>query len=337
MAATSEPSLDFPVYSIKAVAQMAGVSEPTLRAWEKRYSILTPQRTDSGHRRYTRRDILRVIWLRQRIEEGIAISQASALLQSQGDLDLMALSQLANDNPVPPLARRNGTHTEGTTASIRSPEALSDDLLQAFLEFDETRADNLLSEANGLYSLETVCVDIIQPVMHEIGERWLRNELTVANEHFATNICRLRINAMIESLPVKTAGPLIITACAPQEFHEIGILTTTFFMRRNGWRVIYLGQNVPAVDLEKDLVRLKPALVCFSATRTETALTLAREIAPVIARVRAVQPGLVFAYGGRAFVEEPDLHNLMGGATYFGDDAIESASLVDRVLETAAR
>ena len=73
----------------------------------------------------------------------------------------------------------------------------------------------LLTEAVGLYSPEQLCLGIIQPVLTEIGERWMRNEITVASEHFATNICRNRLNAMIKSLPIADAGPLILTACAP--------------------------------------------------------------------------------------------------------------------------
>src|SRR6478672_8358726 len=88
-----EAALDFPIYSIKAVAHMAGITEPTLRAWEKRYSILTPKRTESGHRRYTRRDIYRVMWLKNRLEEGMSISQASALLKTQPESVLLEMAQ----------------------------------------------------------------------------------------------------------------------------------------------------------------------------------------------------------------------------------------------------
>ena len=88
-----EPSLDFPIYSIKAVSRISGVTEPTLRAWEKRYNVLTPKRTDSGHRRYSKRDIYRVMWLNLRLEEGMSISQASVLLQTQPDEALLTMAQ----------------------------------------------------------------------------------------------------------------------------------------------------------------------------------------------------------------------------------------------------
>jgi methanogenic corrinoid protein MtbC1 len=211
--------------------------------------------------------------------------------------------------------------------------AITEELLHAILEFDEHTADDLLAEAMGLYSPEQVCIEVVQPLLVEIGERWMRNEVTVATEHFASNLCRTRLNAMLDSLPVVTSGPLILTACGPHEFHEVGAVIVTLFLRRHGWRVIYLGQNVPALDLEKDLRRLKPSLIVFSASRTETALALAQEIKPAIENVRKNWlPDLTFAYGGRAFVDEPSLHDLFRGHYYFGDDARQSVNLISQVL-----
>ncbi len=339
-----EAALDFPIYSIKAVAHMAGITEPTLRAWEKRYSILTPQRTESGHRRYTRRDIYRVIWLKRRLQEGMSISQASTLLETQSAeslLDSMEQELKASSNGTSVKTNGRRLNSNSNTTLIESPKAneirsipvLINELLEYLLDFNEMGADQLLAEAMGLYSPEAVCIDIIRPVLVEVGERWLRNEVTIATEHFASNICRTRLNAMIDSLPLVKDGPLVLTACGPSEFHELGIVTTTLFLRRHGRRVIYLGQNVPALDFEKDLRRLKPSLVAFSASRTETALVLAHEILPVIEQVRTNNlPSLIFAYAGRAFIEEPSLHDLFSGQVYFGDDSRQTVALVDQLL-----
>jgi MerR family transcriptional regulator, light-induced transcriptional regulator len=340
-----DTALDFPIYSIKAVAHLAGITEPTLRAWEKRYSILTPQRTDSGHRRYTKRDIYRIVWLKNRIEEGMSISQASLLLKSQPEEAFLDSVETELKNP----RNGNGNHavkshlngTNGVNGSqgrvilneVRSVTTITQELLQAFLNYDEHAAEDLMAEALGLYSPETVCVEIIQPVLLQIGEMWAKNELTLATEHFATNICRTRLNSMIDSLPIVTEGPLVLMACGPHEFHEIGVIITTLFLRRHGWRVIFLGQNVPALDLEKDLRRLKPALVVFSAGRTETALAMAQEIKPVIERIKQTWgANMLFAYAGRAFVESPNLHQLFEGHHYFGNDARQSVMIVNQLL-----
>jgi MerR family transcriptional regulator, light-induced transcriptional regulator len=333
-------TLDFAIYSIKAVAHMAGITEPTLRAWEKRYNILSPGRTESGHRRYTKRDIYRVIWLRQRLEEGMSISQAATLLQTQPETALLEIAELDKQ-------RSNGKGSNSwnengivksramlvTAEEVRSPRLLADRLLDALLDFDETTVDRLLAEASSIYPPETVCVDIIQSVLLEVGERWMRNEVTIAMEHFASTLCRARLNAMIEALPVNEDGPLVLSGCAPQEFHELGIVMTNYFLRRYGWRNIYLGQNVPAIDLEKDLRKLNPSLVVFSAGRTETAILLAREILPVIEHVKQQWlPQLTFAYGGSAFVGDAGLHELFPGQVYFGDDARQSIKLIKELM-----
>ncbi len=340
-----ETTLDFAIYSIKAVAHMADVTEPTLRAWEKRYSILSPGRTDSGHRRYTKRDIYRVMWLKQRLEEGMSISQASTLLQTQPETALLDMAQyektgrnVAGEKNSPgglwnEVESNRARRTNVTANEVRSPKVLVDRLLEAFLEFDEVQAERLLAEAASIYPPEAVCVDIIQAVLVEVGERWMKGEVTIATEHFASTLCRARLNAMIEALPIKTDGPLVLTACGPQEFHELGVIITTYFLRRYGWRVIYLGQNVPAIDLEKDLRRLRPSLLVFSAGRSETAILLAREILPLVERVRQNwQPELLFAYGGFAFVDDPGLHDLFKGQIYFGDDARQSVTLIEDII-----
>ena len=202
-----EASLDFAIYSIKAVSHVSGVTEPTLRAWEKRYQVLTPHRTGSNHRRYSKRDILRVVWLRQRLEEGMSISQASTLLQTQPDETLLAMDYI--------FAKNNGNRNSSANGStndtgkhlrldeeVRSPERLVEELLTAFLSFNEHQAEGLLAEAAGLYPPEQLCLNIMQPVLTEIGERWMNNEVTVATEHFATSICRNRLNAMLGRYPL---------------------------------------------------------------------------------------------------------------------------------------
>jgi DNA-binding transcriptional MerR regulator/methylmalonyl-CoA mutase cobalamin-binding subunit len=335
----AETTLHLAIYSIKAVAHMGGITEPTLRAWEKRYDILAPQRTESGHRRYTKRDIYRVIWLKQRLSEGMSISQAAVLLQAQPDsvlLEVASFEKAGRNFPGQPTANYIPPDfhlTQAQPSPVRSPQALMNQLLEAFLTYDEAAAHNLLAEAASFYPPETICLEIIQNVLVEVGERWARNEITVANEHFASAICRARITAMLEGLPLPQRGPLVLTACGPEEFHDLGILITTYCLRRHGWRVIYLGQNIPALDLEKDVRRLKPALVIFSCSRSETAYLLADEVVPVIAQVREDEvAGLLLAYGGRVFIEDVSLHNLFKDALYFGNNACESVNLMEKTF-----
>jgi DNA-binding transcriptional MerR regulator len=336
----ADTTLDLAIYSIKAVAHMAGVAEPTLRAWEKRYEVLAPKRTDSGHRRYTRRDINRVIWLKQRLAEGIAISQAALLLQSQPEAVFMEpkpaegrFSFVAPGQPEKAALLPAYNPARPDAGLVRSPQVLMSQLLEAFLAFDEAAACNLLAEATSFYPPEMVCINIIQNALEELGELWAHHETTVVNEHFASAICRGRVTAMLEGLPLPQNGPLVLTACAPTELHELGILITTYCLRRHGWRVLYLGQNVPAGDLAYELKRLKPALIVFSTSQPESAYRLAEEIGPVITQVRQDGlAGLLFGYGGRVFIEKPGLRDLFKKELYFGNNALDSVELMEKTF-----
>ena len=144
------------------------------------------------------------------------------------------------------------------------------------MAFDEARADALLSEAFAIYPVEQVAEEILAPTLVEVGERWHRGEATVVQEHFATAILRRRLSVMFHAYDQPAAGPLAITGSAPTEWHDVGILLVSLALRRNGWRVIYLGQNVPADQLLQEIRRLHPDLVCLSATTREGAAELAQ-------------------------------------------------------------
>jgi MerR family transcriptional regulator, light-induced transcriptional regulator len=165
--------------------------------------------------------------------------------------------------------------------------------------------------------VEQVAEEILAPTLLEVGERWHRGEATVVQEHFATAILRRRLNVMFHAYDQPAAGPLAITGSAPTEWHDVGILLVSLALRRNGWRVIYLGQNVPADHLLSEIRRLQPDLVCLSATTREGAAELV-QVYDGIAALPAPRPRLIF--GGRAFNLTPNLRERFSGA-YVGASA----------------
>lgn len=275
---------DTPVFTIKTIVLETGIQPATLRAWERRYGVLSPGRSEGGYRLYSERDIAVLHWLKRQVDAGVSISRAVALLRIRrsGSEDA--------GHPVP-----TGL---GFPVGVRSPGAISDDLLAALLAFEETRADALLSEAFALYPVERVAEEIIAPALVEVGERWHRGEATVVQEHFATAMLRRRLTAMFHAYEQPLIGRLAIAGAGASEWHDVGILMVSLALRRNGWRVIYLGQNVPADQLVQEVHRLRPDLVCLSATTSEGASDLAK-VSEGVAQLPAPRPRLVF--GGRAF------------------------------------
>lgn len=282
---------DTPIYTIKTVVHETGIAPATLRAWERRYGCLAPGRSEGGYRLYSERDIALLRWLKQQVDAGVSISRAVALLELQrgrdGGMELPA--QMSSAPAV-----------EG----IRPANVIADELLGALLAFKEDAAEQLLSEAYALYSLDTVAEEIITPALVEIGERWHRGEASIVQEHFATAYVRRRLTALFQAYEQPASGPLAVTGSAPSEWHDIGILLVSIALKRHGWRVIFLGQNVPAERFIDHIRNLRPALICLSAATQENAKGLQAVYNSIIAEPL---PRPRLALGGRAFSLHPEL------------------------------
>ena len=194
-------------------------------------------------------------------------------------------------------------------------------LISAFKRFDEDRANQLIGELFGLFSVEHVLTKIIEPVMVEVGEQWHAGLLPIPVEHFATAYIKRKIMTLINVQPNPADAPIVIRGCAPHEQHELGILFLSLFLQRNGLRVIYLGQNVPQEDLRLSLNNIKPAMVALSAMTEDSARKL-RSISEMIAQLPMPRP--IFAFGGRAFYQNPKLAENLIGMT-LGHDAVAAA------------
>lgn len=285
-----------PIFNTKAVVQETAVPADTFRAWERRYGIPAPQRSEGGHRLYSAYDIGLISWLRDRTAEGLTISQAVALLQSSSD----AVEVASGRSPTKTL----------------SLSLLSASLIEALSQFDGRSAEHILGQALALYSVEEVCIGLIQPSLIEIGERWHQSTLSITQEHFASQFVRRKLDALLHSYTQQNPTATVVIACAPNELHEIGALILAVFLARADWRVIYLGQTVAYDGLIECLKHVQADLVCLSATSLETATEL-RDLGYKLADDI---PTMRFAYGGLAFNRNPALRLEMPGY-FLGEDA----------------
>jgi methanogenic corrinoid protein MtbC1 len=283
-----------PVFNTKAVAHDTSVPPDTFRAWERRYGVPRPQRTPGGHRLYSERDIAIIRWLRDRTEEGMNISHAVMLLTSV--LESAEVATKVNET--------------------RSLGAMLDELINALTGFDASGAERVIGEAFALYAFEEVLLDLVQPAMVEIGERWHRGEINVASEHFATEFIRRKMSSLLNVFEAHAQRDTIIIGCAPAELHDIGVLFASLFLVRRGWHVIYLGAQVPLADLLQTVQAVHPSLVCLSASTIETVpglVACAQELHKHFPTVR-------FGYGGRIFNQNPELRETVPGI-FLGQDA----------------
>lgn len=315
MVATFDPELDEvvrasdrPTYNTAAVEQRTGLRPATFRAWERRYGFPKPRRLPGNQRLYSDQDIAAIRWLQRRTDEGLSISHAVRLLLDR-----------VSESSAPAPDREHGAG--------RPPSALSGALLHALVAFDTPSADGVLTEAFAMYGVEEVCEAVIQPALVEVGERWHRGEITVATEHFASSYVRRKLFALFDVYETGRGRGLIFTACAPDEWHEVGVLMVSLFLVRHGYRVSYLGTSLLPSGLSETLRHHRPDVLLISATSEETAERL-HDIAEAVEAVAEPRPVLV--YGGAGFARGAFREGLPG--TYLGPTASHAMKIVDRLL-----
>ncbi|ELK45365.1 UNVERIFIED_CONTAM: MerR family transcriptional regulator [Halobacillus marinus] len=264
-----------PKYNIKAVSQRLGIQPGTLRAWERRYQMIRPSRNEAGHRLYTEEHIRILKWLMEKVDRGFTISQAVSLLESN--------QEVVVDTD-------NRDHSKQLVK-------LGDDLLDALLSFSENDAQKHLDHAFSLFTPETVAIDIIGPILINIGDLWEANKITSAHEHFASQFIRSRIGMMLLSIPTDSMLPKALLVCGPNERHELGLLIFALFLKRKGYDVVFLGQSIAGGDIDIVIDEIKPKYMFMSCT-------LKKNIPITVRLAESLQkqyPDLVIGLGGYAY------------------------------------
>jgi DNA-binding transcriptional MerR regulator len=309
-----------PTYNLGAVLHETGLAADTLRAWERRYGIPMPQRTVGGHRLYSQRDIELIKWLMKRQAEGLSISRAVDQWR-----DLVATGS-------DPLEEAQEAVPEAQLLAQGGLQTLRDQWLAACLKYDEAAAEQALNQAFAQYAVEMVVAAVMQGAMHEVGEMWMRGHASVQQEHFLSALATRRLEALIDAAPAPIRHEVILLACAESELHAWPLLHLSLLLRRRGRKVIFLGANVPAGQLEETAAAVNAAVVVLCAQRLASATKL-RDSARALAK-----KGIQVSFGGRVFDAVPELRQQMPGQ-YAGDireavDRIEQ--LVDRPAPASA-
>jgi MerR family transcriptional regulator, light-induced transcriptional regulator len=252
---------------IGQLAKRTGVSPELLRAWEQRYGLLQPTRTAGGFRLYSAADEARVQGMQSLVAGGLAAAQAARLL-------------LSDDEPAP----------RSVSTSAATLQDAAGNLTASLDRLDEQAANTALDRLFAGYTVETVLRDAVIPYLHRLGDRWEAGEVSVAQEHFASNLLRGRLLGLAQGWG-QGQGPGAILACVPGEQHELGLLAFGVALRRRGWRITYLGSDSPigaVADISRSLL---PAVVVLLSMNPEGFLDHAREIAKLAKQVRVMIAG----------------------------------------------
>jgi MerR family transcriptional regulator, light-induced transcriptional regulator len=235
------------VLRIGEISRRTGVAVPTLRAWERRYGVLDPERTEGGHRLYSERDVERVAAMRQLLDQGWQTAAA-------------AREVLRAPAPVTPLTPVAGTGDASGDLIARLRTAID--------AFDAGGADHVLDDVLARFEVTRGLDEVILPVLREVGDGWEQDARVIAREHFATNALRPRLQRLLRA--GVRAGQRTLVAAAPEhEEHDLGLLAAAVAAVDAGWRVHYLGARTPTRALERSVAELSPHAVLVGAVFRE--------------------------------------------------------------------
>ena len=302
-----------PLYNIGVVTRVTGIPIPTLHAWERRYGFPKAARTAGGHRLYSEKDIARLRWVKSKVDSGLTVSRAiiaANSLEADGRLFLPAAPEPAA-----------GPRQNPASSSLR------DNLFDVLIHHNLPAADRLMGEMLAFYSPEDLTLDVIGPALARIGDAWEQGQITVATEHLASNYLRHRLLMWMVTGPSPRPADPIVLACAPGEWHEGSLLMLGVLLRRRGWPVAYLGQDVPFNSLSDFLKDLQPSAILLVAMREETARRLVDW--PQWIPQMGGKPLVMF--GGRAFVLKPELKQVVPGY-YLGESVQEGIMKIESLL-----
>ncbi len=305
-----------PKYTIKVVTDRTGVRPVTIRAWERRYNLLEPERLDNNYRLYSERDIQVIRWITHRLDEGLSISTA---VREFSGLRSEGIWPEALPSVLPPELSQKPGHP---------PQVYAEKLFTALTSHNETEARKIVETIQSTFDLKTIFFDVFTPCLYEIGEAWYRGEIRIATEHFASAFIRGILMQLLQAFPIYSQAPSLLIGCAQEEFHEIASLMLAVLLRREGYQVEYLGADLPIDDLVAYAEDVSPEMIILSAGFEYSARPLYR----LQAMLDKLPSSPKLGFGGRYFNENLKARHEIQGI-FLGENLEEAIRNVHDLLD----
>ena len=211
-------------YSIKDLERLSGIKAHTIRIWEQRHHIITPQRTDTNIRFYEDKDLKKLLNVSFLVQEGVKISKVANL----------------NDEELSQMVQAHAHFTENYTVEINA-------LKMAMFEYDDDAFHKAFSDSLAQYGEEETFTHVIGGFISQLGLLWQTNTVNLTHEHFVSNLIKQKIFAAIDRLPEskKEDVKTYLLYLPGKELHEIGLLYLAYLLKKRGRRIISMGQNTP--------------------------------------------------------------------------------------------
>jgi DNA-binding transcriptional MerR regulator len=217
-------------FSIKDLENISGIKAHTIRIWEKRYKLLSPDRTDTNIRRYSLPSLQKLLNITLLYNHGFKISKIASL----------------DHEEIPTMVREIALKSNSEQVSINA-------LKLSMVNFDTVLFDATYEEILLQNDFDFVFINIFMPLMNELGILWQTNAISPSHEHFITNLIKQKIHIQTESLQkgYTTQNNKIFVLYLPEdEIHEMGILFLNYFILKFGYKTIFLGQSLQTESLE---------------------------------------------------------------------------------------
>lgn len=291
---TTPADSTIPRYPVRLVARRTGLTPHVLRAWERRYGVVTPTRSDGGQRLYSQQDVERLTRLRRLTDRGHAIGHLASL-------DLGALARLDEESAAetvadaPPVGR----------AALPSEEYVREiaaAALRAIRRLDAVELQAILERAAVTAGVPAFLDGVVVPVLEGIGRGWRERSVSIAQEHLATAVLRRVLGWLLGVYEVKGEAPRLVVATPPGQVHELGALMVAVSAAAEGWGVTYLGTDLPVADLVSAAAQTEARAVAISVVYAPDD----RDVATALREARAGLPARVpLLLGGAAVATMP--------------------------------
>lgn len=243
-------------YEIHEVAELTGLAAARLRVWERRYEVVRPRRQPNGYRAYTADQVALLRAFARLIEAGERIGDLAG--RPREDVLAQALAQAGDGS------------SEGA-------------LIEAVRGFDRERLEGLVAQQLALRGLRAFATEVVLPLARSVGDLWALGKIPIAAEHIASEVV---LHALKGGLRMsRGAGPLVVGACLPGERHEWGFLATLAVLQEDGWRIHYLGADLPVQEVLEAAWTLAPQAVAFSSSDPAVVRTNLPALASLVARL----------------------------------------------------
>jgi len=236
---------------MRVVAKRTGLTPDLLRAWEKRYGAVSPVRSAGGQRHYTDQDVARLQLLVRATQGGRQIGQVGALPNAELEKIIESDERAAALDRAP--------STDGVATEVFLSSALI-----AVERFDGHALEQTLRTAALRLPIDDVLDQVIAPLLFTIGSLWHQGQLPPAHEHLATTTIRRVLGWMSDATAPAPGSPVVLVATPANQMHELGAMLAATTASGNGWRVVYLGANLPAEELARAARHVKADAVALS-------------------------------------------------------------------------